>query len=1110
MATGKKIEATLRIAADVAAALAGLKKVRDEAQAAKADLAKSTSSGKSGGSSTSTTGAGTDAATAAADKAAAQARAQAERDAAKAARDAAAATRAAAKEKAAADKAAKVAAQERAAAEKKAAKDVAEAERTAARASTDATEQRRRGYAGLAGQLLTVKNLLLATVGLTIGAGAIRSVVQIADEYAGYSARLRLVTSSQEEYKRSLAEVSALATQYQAPLDATGKLYVKLASAIKPLGGNLSQARDLTEALLASFRATGATAAEAAAGALQFGQALGSGVLAGDEFKSLTEAAPALLTALAEGLKKPRGELKKLGEEGKLTTAAIVPALQAALGTLRGDAAQVSNTIGGSATLVGNSFKQLVGQAAEGSVGVRALTAAMKALADNLGLVVTGLALIASVFVAIKIGVFAQGVATLGVAAVGAAGGVGLLNVALAGAKAILGGPVGLIVFLGSLALAWLSVFNAQKKATTRTEETLRADRDKIQSELNAMRDRVKTTPQVGNATNRKIAQAERDLQTIDSQLDNLRETSRLAGKPKVADNPDLLDSRTVQDFERENRTRASVIKKYADERARYEKAKDLEIAAARRAGDETLANRLLADKRATLQQALKNEANDLKSFDAATTATRVAQVKDLYDQSFDLLRDEVAREAKINEDAFAQGLRDFASYLAARQRLNEEQADDDVADLERRLAQTREVLATNTKRAANPANDANTRETFQEAIVAGTDAVAKLEADIVKRKRDQVDAARELIDLQGKLNRELRDTLADVERQTKQANGTETVGDIQSRVQDAFKGLRERVAQLGGDVGLVDALVGTSTRREVFQKLQTDFGNLTDTLRNQEAALSQAVDQGAITTVQAEQAKFDARARTLPQLQDLAAQLQALATTPAEKNAVAQLVQQLGVLGDKTTEVQATLKASIGNGFATLFTDIATGSERADKAVGKFLGNIAKSMLDLIAKRLGEQLVNSLFGSGGAGGNAGGGWLQALGSWAATLFHSGGVVGSSVSRMTRTVSPHVFAGAQVLHGGGIAGLMPDEQPAILRKGEEVLTANDPRHVNNGGGAGGPLIGNLNVTVSTDGGKSGADPALAQGLATIIKRQIEAGILEAMRPGGILQDAGRR
>ncbi|HRP77202.1 MAG TPA: hypothetical protein PKZ27_16505, partial [Rhodocyclaceae bacterium] len=48
------------------------------------------------------------------------------------------------------------------------------------------------------------------------------------------------------------------------------------------------------------------------------------------------------------------------------------------------------------------------------------------------------------------------------------------------------------------------------------------------------------------------------------------------------------------------------------------------------------------------------------------------------------------------------------------------------------------------------------------------------------------------------------------------------------------------------------------------------------------------------------------------------------------------------------------------------------------------------------------------------------------------------------------------FAGAPRYHTGGIAGLRPDEIPTILKKREEVLTEDDPRHRQNGGLDGAP------------------------------------------------------
>jgi hypothetical protein len=59
---------------------------------------------------------------------------------------------------------------------------------------------------------------------------------------------------------------------------------------------------------------------------------------------------------------------------------------------------------------------------------------------------------------------------------------------------------------------------------------------------------------------------------------------------------------------------------------------------------------------------------------------------------------------------------------------------------------------------------------------------------------------------------------------------------------------------------------------------------------------------------------------------------------------------------------------------------------------------------------------------------------------------------GTGASRIVDNAS---FANATRYHSGGIAGLRPGEVPAILKRGEEVLTENNPRHVANAGAGGG-------------------------------------------------------
>lgn len=121
---------------------------------------------------------------------------------------------------------------------------------------------------------------------------------------------------------------------------------------------------------------------------------------------------------------------------------------------------------------------------------------------------------------------------------------------------------------------------------------------------------------------------------------------------------------------------------------------------------------------------------------------------------------------------------------------------------------------------------------------------------------------------------------------------------------------------------------------------------------------------------------------------------------------------------------------------------------------IASFLMEIAKAIIQAIIL---QAIMNAINGTSGGYGAAVSSALTAAG-------HTGGVVGSSNNigaNPRRMVSPTVFAGAQRFHEGGLPGLKQGEVAAILKKGEEVVTEDDPRHVANGGASGGP---NVNLT----------------------------------------------
>ena len=309
-------------------------------------------------------------------------------------------------------------------------------------------------------------------------------------------------------------------------------------------------------------------------------------------------------------------------------------------------------------------------------------------------------------------------------------------------------------------------------------------------------------------------------------------------------------------------------------------------------------------------------------------------------------------------------------------------------------------------------------------------------------------------------------------------------------------------------------------TRRAQLDSVAGQISEAQQALATQERAIDLQVEQGATTTDEAEQRKFEAREKALPQLRQLLVLQQALAQTPGEKNAIAQLIQQLDQLQDKSTEVSRTVRSSFSQGFGELFRNVLSGSKEAGEGFKDFVRGIAQQMLSLITARWGEKLANSLFGpnagTNGASANGGQGfnWGAFLQSIFASVNHTGGVIGAAGSTM-RAVSPLVFAGAQVLHSGGLVtegqrslGLRPNEAAVIAEVGEEMLTEDNPRHIKNFRGGNGVVV-QSSITVNGASGTEQQQLAEAERLQQMMRATVEQWAGEQRRQGGILAGVRR-
>lgn len=248
----------------------------------------------------------------------------------------------------------------------------------------------------------TTAQAALAAIGVGLSSS---QIIEYADSWKLLEARISLATglSSQAVAKNQL-ELVQMAQALRIPLNELGSAYYKMASIVKDMGGTQNQAGEVTETFVRALKIGGATTQEAAASLLQFSQALASGRLNGDEFRSLAENAPYFMRQLSKQLGITQGDLKKLSSEGKLTSDLIVNAVFTMADRVAKDAKKIPVTIADSLTMLENAARKWVGTADEASGSSAKVSAAIAGIANNFDSFADGMIVSAAAVAAVLAG----------------------------------------------------------------------------------------------------------------------------------------------------------------------------------------------------------------------------------------------------------------------------------------------------------------------------------------------------------------------------------------------------------------------------------------------------------------------------------------------------------------------------------------------------------------------------------------------------------------------------------------------------------------------------------------------------------------------------------
>tara|TARA_Y100001951_G_scaffold88698_3_gene80484 strand:- start:3501 stop:6182 length:2682 start_codon:yes stop_codon:yes gene_type:complete len=320
---------------------------------------------------------------------------------------------------------------------------------------------------------------------------SVREIVRFSDAFTEFQNRLRVAGLEGSQLADVQERLYRTAQQYGVELGTLGTLYSRVSQAAGELGVSQDEILSLTESVSAAVRVQGGSAEQASGALIQLSQALGAGTVRAEEFNSLMEGLFPLVQAAARGSDEFGGSVSRLRAailEGEVSSREFFDAIQAGSEQLRTDANESVLTISQSFTVLGNAFTKYIGEAGEASGAAQALAAAIKALADNLDIIIPALAVIAT-----GLGV---GFVSNAVRAAAAAGG---LRAALLGA---FGGPVGLAITAVAVALAG---FAANSIQAAQDAAALEQSVDATTAALEDLEERARQagagTDTLGNAT---------------------------------------------------------------------------------------------------------------------------------------------------------------------------------------------------------------------------------------------------------------------------------------------------------------------------------------------------------------------------------------------------------------------------------------------------------------------------------------------------------------------------------------------------------------------------------------------------------------------------------
>jgi tape measure domain-containing protein len=190
------------------------------------------------------------------------------------------------------------------------------------------TEKQSNKTAAAFNKLKNAGSSLMGVLGSIGATAAVTGFVKAGIDMQRTQKTLKILTEEYNEHEQVLKFVDEAANRFGIGQQKASRGVADLFGRLRPMGISLDQIKDTYLGLNNAALKMNLSTADTEGAMLQLSQALGSGVLQGDEFRSIMERLPAIGQAVADVMGVNVSELKQLSSDGVLTTDVIIKAMR--------------------------------------------------------------------------------------------------------------------------------------------------------------------------------------------------------------------------------------------------------------------------------------------------------------------------------------------------------------------------------------------------------------------------------------------------------------------------------------------------------------------------------------------------------------------------------------------------------------------------------------------------------------------------------------------------------------------------------------------------------------------------------------------------------------